>query len=319
MKTRHWILWALSLALLAALPATVWAQAEPTLDQIYQAANAGQVPKAQGMIDQVLRTHPDSAKAHYVKAELAARQRDASTAQQELATAERLAPGLPFAKPAAVQALRTQVQHLSSAPAADARTRQMGSAAGPAEERGAVSSGLPWGKIAIGAVILLGLLALMRRRTTAAAGAGYASGPGPAGPMGSAPMNSTGYGPGMQPQPGAGYGQPGYGPGYGPGYAPQPGGMGSGLGRGLATGLAVGAGAVAAQEIGRRMFHPDGSQVLPDHSAAGGAAWNDAGSMDNVDMGGQDFGVNDTGSWDSAAGGGGMDAGDVGGGNWDNS
>jgi hypothetical protein len=310
MRTRHWIVWALSLALLAALPATVWAQAEPTLDQIYQAANSGQVPQAQEMIDQVLRTHPDSAKAHYVKAELAARQRDGSTAQQELATAERLAPGLPFAKPGAAQALRTQVQHLSAAPATDASTRQLGGPAAPGPERPA-ATGLPWGKLAIGAVIVLGLLALMRRRTRGMAGGGYASGPMGGSPTGTGPMGSTGYGPGMQP--GTGYGQPGYGPG------PAQPGMGSGLGRGLATGLAVGAGAVAAQEIGRRMFHPDGSQVLPDASGTGGSAWNDAGAMDNVDMGGQDFGVNDTGSWDSG-GGGGLDAGDVGGGgDWDNS
>jgi hypothetical protein len=309
MKTRHWIVWAVSLALLAALPATVWGQAEPTLDQIYQAANAGQVPKAQEMIDQVLRSHPGSAKAHYVKAELAARQRDGSTAQQELATAERLAPGLPFAKPAAVQALRTQVEHLSASTVTDASTRQLGGPAGPGPER-PEATGLPWGKVAIGGVILLAVVALLRRRTRGMAGGGYASGPMAGGPSASGPMGSTGYGPGMQAGPG--YGQPGYGPGYG-----QPG-MGSGLGRGLATGLAVGAGAVAAQEIGRRMLHPDGSQVQPDASGTGASAWNDAGAMDNVDMGGQDFGVNDTGSWDSG-GGSGLDAGDVaGGGDWDN-
>jgi len=308
MKTRHWIACVLSLALLAALPATVWAQAEPTLDQIYQAANAGQVPKAQEMVDQVLRTHPNSAKAHYVKAELAARQHDGATAQQELATAERLAPGLPFAKPGAVQALRTQVQHLGTASSQDTASRQMGGSAGPGPERAPASTGLPWGKLAIGAAILFGLLALMRRRTRGMAAGGSAAGPVAGGPMPGAPMNSTGYGPGMQP----GYGQPGYGPGYGQGYA-QPG-MGSGIGRGLATGLAVGAGAIAAQEIGRRMLHPDGSQVQPDAST--GAAWNDAGAMDNVDMGGQDFGINDAGSWDSG-GGGGLDAG-AGGGDWDN-
>ena len=301
MKTRHWLAWALSLVLLAALPLTVWAQkGEPTLDQIYQAANAGQVPQAQGMIDQVLGNHPDSAKAHYVKAELSARQRDGATAQQELATAERLAPGLPFAKPAAVQALRTQVQHLASAPPQDGSTRQMGGPPGP-QRQAPAAAGLPWGKLAIGAAILLGLLALMRRRAGGTSGATYAGGPAAGGPYPGG-VGGTGYGPGMQPPP--------PGAGYGPGYA-QPG-MGSGLGRGLATGLAVGAGAVAAEEIGRRMLHPNGSQVAPDPSVTGAGGWNDAGSMDNVDMGGQDFGVNDAGSWDS---GGNLDAGDVGGGN----
>ncbi|MGZ5888700.1 MAG: hypothetical protein ACXWKI_17340, partial [Ramlibacter sp.] len=195
--------------------------------------------------------------------------------------------------------LRTQVQHLASAPPADRATRQMGGPAGP-EHQAPAAAGLPWGKLAIGAAILLGLLALMRRRTAGAGGATYAGGPAAGGPSPGAP-GGTGYGPGMQPPPGAG---------YGPGYPQQPG-MGSGLGRGLATGLAVGAGAVAAEEIGRRMFHPDGSQVRPDPSVTGTGGWNDAGSMDNVDMGGQDFGVNDAGSWDS---GGNLDAGDVGGG-----
>ncbi|WP_427915265.1 tetratricopeptide repeat protein [Ramlibacter sp. MMS24-I3-19] len=302
MKTRHWIAWAISLALLFALPNLVWAQAEPTLDQIYQAANAGQLPKAQGMIDQVLRTHPDSAKAHYVKAELSARQHDAAAARQELATAERLAPGLPFAKPGAAQALRTQVEHLGSAPSQDV-TRQMGASARPDAPQPAAARGLPWGTLALGAAILVGLVALMRRRNRPLA-SGYGSGPMGSGPA-QGPMTNAGYGPGMQP--------PGYGPGYGPygGYPQQ--GMGSGIGRGLATGLAVGAGAVAASEIGRRMFHPDGSQVMPDASSTGSAWTGDAGAMDNADMGGQDFGVNDAGSWDS---GGGMDSGDVGGGDW---
>lgn len=303
MKTRHWIAWAISLALLFALPTAVRAQAEPTLDQIYQAANAGQLPQAQGMIDQVLRTHPDSAKAHYVKAELSARQHDAASARQELATAERLAPGLPFAKPAAVQALRTQVEHLAGAPRQDA-TRQMGAPPGPDAPVPAAAKRLPWGTLAAGAAVLVGLLALMRRRSRPDA-SGYPGAPMAGGPA-QGPMGNAGYGPGMQPP-------PGYGPGYGPGGAYPQQGMGSGIGRGLATGLAVGAGAVAANEIGRRMFHQDGSQVRPEAPGTGAAWTGDTGSMDNADMGGQDFGVDDTGSWDSG-GGGGMDSGDVGGG-----
>lgn len=302
MRTRHWIAVAIALALLLALPNIVWAQAEPTLDQIYQAANAGQLPQAQGMIDQVLRTHPDSAKAHYVKAELSARQHDAVKAREELATAERLAPGLPFAKPAAVQALRTQVEHLGSAPQQDA-TRQMGAPPRPDAPQPAPARGIPWGTVALGAAVLAGLVALMRRRNRAAA-SGYPGAPMAGGPA-QGPVGNAGYAPGMQP--------PGYGPGYGPGGGYPQQGMGSGIGRGLATGLAVGAGAVAASEIGRRMFHQDGSQVMPDASSTGSAWTGDAASMDNADMGGQDFGVDDTGSWDS---GGGMDAGDVGDGDW---
>ena len=88
--------------------------------------------------------------------------------------------------------------------------------------------------------------------------------------------------------------------------------MGSTIGRGLATGLAVGAGALAAEEIGRRMFghqeQPLGhSGVLPE---------SERGLLDpgvNANMGGQDFGIGDAGSWDD---GGSQDAGG-GGGDWD--
>ena len=88
--------------------------------------------------------------------------------------------------------------------------------------------------------------------------------------------------------------------------------MGSTLGRGLATGLAIGAGAVAAGEIGRRMFDHHGNPIAPDatqRDQAGNFGLSDPSSMDNPDMGGQDFGINDAGSWDDAGG-------DVGG-DWD--
>jgi len=110
---------------------------------------------------------------------------------------------------------------------------------------------------------------------------------------------------------------PGTGPyPYGqPGAAPSS--MGSTLGRGLATGLAIGAGAVAAEEIGRRMFDHRGNPIAPDaapggHAAANNFGLSDPSSIDNPDMGGQDFGVNDAGSWDDAGGGA-----DIGGGDWD--
>jgi uncharacterized protein len=294
----------LSFALLAWASGSALAQGEPTIDQIYQAANGGRMSEARSMIDQVLRNHPKSAKAHYVKAEIAARQHEGSVAQEELASAERMAPGLPFAKPQSVQALRTQIQDLSSAPAPSRANRVgMGGAASQAPS----APGLPWGKIIIGLAVALGIMALLRRRVPSPTTYG-----GPAAYNGGMPQNGPGYGPsygpggpGMQPGPGGyGYGQP------------QPG-MGSTLGRGLATGLAVGAGAVAAEEIGRRMFDHRGNPIAPDANA-GNFGLSDPSAMDNVDMGGNDFGINDAGSWGD--GGGGMDAGDIGGGgDWDNS
>src|SRR3569832_353025 len=103
---------------------------EPTLAQIYQAANAGQLDRADTMIEQVLKSHPNSAKAHYVKAELAAREGKADVARQHLASAEKIAPGLPFVKAESVQALRNQLSSTSNSAATSsnrtAPARQMG-------------------------------------------------------------------------------------------------------------------------------------------------------------------------------------------------
>jgi thioredoxin-like negative regulator of GroEL len=63
--------------------------ADPTLHQIYQAAEAGNYREAQSMVDQVLRNHPNSAKAHFVEAELLATQSRLLDARAEPAIAER--------------------------------------------------------------------------------------------------------------------------------------------------------------------------------------------------------------------------------------
>ena len=82
---------------------------EPTLKQIYDAAQAGQLDKAQTMVQQVLVLHPNSARAHFVQAELFARQGQLPKAREALAAADKLAPGLPFAKSEAIQSLRAQL------------------------------------------------------------------------------------------------------------------------------------------------------------------------------------------------------------------
>ena len=288
---------------------TAFAQSDPTIDQVYKAAQAGQLIQAQEMMKQVLRDHPKSGKAHFVEAELLARQGLFPKAREELALAESLAPGLPFAKPAAVQALRAEL-----APATPGASR-MG--AGPAAEQmapaPAAGFSFPWGAaLGFGAAAAVLYVMLQRRRAAAVSPmgpAGYTGGMGvPAQPMGMGPggasMGQPGaaYGPG-----GAPYGAQPYGTPYGA--APQPG-MGSRIAGGLATGLAVGAGVVAAEEIGRRMM---GSS---DHrpAAAPVTSQDSFTSLDqNADMGGNDFGLNDAGSWDDGGG-----SGDVGGGGWDN-
>lgn len=82
---------------------------EPTVTQIYAAAQAGKLELAQAMVKQVLVAHPDSAKAHFVQSEIYIRQGNISKARDALNAAERLAPGLPFATEAAIKALRSQL------------------------------------------------------------------------------------------------------------------------------------------------------------------------------------------------------------------
>jgi Tfp pilus assembly protein PilF len=85
------------------------AEAEPTVSQIYQAFRSGHLEQAQRMLDQVLRDHPDSAKAHFVQAEIDAAEGHYELARAQLARAEQLKPGLPGVKPRAVQELKAKL------------------------------------------------------------------------------------------------------------------------------------------------------------------------------------------------------------------
>jgi len=260
-----------------ALTSPVFADSDPTVDQIYSAASSGHLDQAQQMISQVLADHPNSARAHYVQAELYAREGKTSLARSELATAEQLQPGLPKENPRSVQQLKSQLGLSGGVMRPSGMTptviRQV-----PAERS------FPWGTVLIlgGAVALL--LMVFRRRSS------YAQYP------------ATG--------PGVG-GAPGYGPGYGPapGYGPPGGGIGSGIAGGLASGLAVGAGVVAGEELAHHFLDGGrGGGVVPPAEAG------ESGSG-NADMGGHDFGVNDPGSgWDDGGGSFGGDSG--GGGDW---
>lgn len=247
------------------------ADAEPTLNQVYAAAQAGKLDEAQVMMQQVLIAHPNSGKAHYVRAELYARQGKYSQAREALAEADRLAPGLPFAKPEAVRALRGQLagSHSTALPAGAAYAA---TAASPAAA--ATSWRLPLllavGVLVVG-VLVVGYLVL-RRRTPAQ----------PVYAAESAPL---------QPAYPGGYGQAAYG-------QPASMGLGSQIMGGVATGLAVGAGVVAAEAIGRRLL---GENETHAHATDTSTAQTYEPVFDaNADMGGQDFGVNDAGSWDDA-------------------
>ena len=256
-----------SLVLILALGCVgpVLAQTSPTPHQVYEAVRAGHLDQADQMIKQALKDHPQSGEAHYVAAEVYAREGNLGSARQELATAETIAPGLPFAKVESVQHLQRELaqgQVMRPAPRFEQRNSQVHS--------------VPWGTILVIVAVIAVFWAIMRRRSAAAVYQQYGSGPVVAG---GAP---GGYGPG-----------PGYGPGYGGGS-----GIGSGIAGGLASGLAVGAGVVAGEELAHHFLDgnreggvaPSGNEYPP--------------ANPNADVGGNDFGLNDGSSWDDGGSGG---------------
>jgi len=264
MSTRS-MLSALILTVMASLAVSAGA-AEPTLSQVYQAAESGNLGEAQRMMSDVLRAHPDSAKAHYVEAELLAKQGHMASAHDELSTAERLEPGLPFAKPQAVEALRRKIASSGSLRPASERVGPLG------------NSGARWltlAGVALVAIIVVAFLA-MRRRASATLPAGGSSGYFPAAP-----------------------GQPG-GVSTAAPMAPAGGGMGSGLLGSLATGAAIGGGIVAGEALANRL--------IGGHSSGAASPLGDVDQMPSVpssdDLGGNDFGVADSGSWDDGFSGG---------------
>jgi uncharacterized protein len=263
----------LSLLLTLAAAAAPALAADPTPSQVYEAARNGHLAEAQQMITQVLRDHPQSAEAHYVAAEVNARAGNLALARQELDTARRLEPGLPFANPNSVQALERQLQ---------------GAATDFATGTGRPARAFPWGWL----LLLLGglglLWSLLRRRAQQPVYRTYPGAPAP---------TTTAYGPN---NPGYGPGGPGYGTGPGvvpPGGTAMPG-RGSGLMGGLAGGLAAGAGLAAGEELIHRLGDRPEGGVVPDAGAS-------EPDPNNPGMGGQDFGVDDGSSWDDGSSGGG--------------
>jgi len=83
--------------------------ADPSMAEVYKAAESGNFSQAEAMMKQVLSEHPNSAKAHFVHAEILAKEGRLAAAKDELQIAEKLAPGLPFAKQEAVRGLEARL------------------------------------------------------------------------------------------------------------------------------------------------------------------------------------------------------------------
>lgn len=257
----------LAFSLFATVPVFA-AGADATIHEVYQDAEAGRFDDAQAKMNKVLQDHPTSAKAHYVEADLLAKQGKLRDAQVELNTAQRLDPSLSFAKPGRVQELQDVIAgaHTVTQRAPAYVQRQ------PVQPASS-TSGMVWPIIIIAIIALIFMARMMMRRTTVITG-----GPG-----------SPGYN--------------GYGPSYGGGpgmMGGQGGGMGSGILGGLATGAAVGAGIVAGEEL---MHHfTDGDREREREVYRDNPRQDDSYTRQD-DMGGNDFGVSDNSSWDSGGGG----------------
>ncbi|PPK69229.1 hypothetical protein B0F88_11015 [Methylobacter tundripaludum] len=253
------------------LAAPVFAEEEPTMHQVYLAAEAGKFTEAQAMMDKVLLAHPNSAKAHFVEAELLAKQGLLGNAGVELATAERLQPGLPFAKPDAVKNLKSRISSAPSGVAQPNIARQ--------NLPSAVKDWTPWVLLILGIGLVVLLIGYMSRRNSNVI---------PADSYGGHAANST--------MPAA---VNGASPAMGQAAA---GGMGSGIIGNLATGAALGAGVVAGEALMHHFIDGDKNNVIPEqphHDAS--SSWSAASNVsENDDMGGADFGIADASSWDDS-------------------
>jgi len=266
---KHPIITPALLFLALCFTAPAFAEAEATMHQVYLAAKSGKFDEAQSMMDKVLRDHPNSAKAHFVEAELLAKQGLFSNAGVELNTAERLQPGLAFVKPEALQNLKSRIASASNGVMQPNIARQ----SIPFTVKNWTTS--VFLILGIGLIILL--IGFMSRRNSRMISANSYAGntPGPSMP----PVGASGAGSVM--------GQP------------TTGGMGSGIMGSLATGAAMGAGVVTGEALMHRFIDGNKNNVISEPSLQDTSPWNTSSNMSEIDdMGGTDFGIADSSSWD---------------------
>jgi hypothetical protein len=246
--------------LVVACAAALWstaALAVPTPAEVTAADRAGDYPKAESMMREVIAAKPQSAKAHYLLAEILSKEHKFDDAAAQARQARELDPELKFAgDPERFRTFERALSRELAGPVggstvAPARMNTAPAAPLPVQ---AASSGIP-GWVWVGG-FALGAFLIFRAVSRRAVASNLASG-------GYAPQGGYGMQPGMQ--------QPGYGPGNGPGYGGAPGG---GL---LRTGLAV-AGGVAGGVLLEKML--EGNRH--DNNAGGnnygsqGGGYNDA-------------------------------------------
>lgn len=276
---------------------------EPTIQQIHQAASNGRMAEANAMIAKVLKSHPNSAKAHYVHAELLAMENRLDDAREALDRARDISPELSFAKAESVTKLERKLEKPVEVQPEPPPVPSPVSAPTPAASPTPVdyfppSGSIPWGPIGVVALIVAAYVFFQRRSRAAtfpaAAPAPRFSRPTSDSSMGYAAANSDG---GFPPSP--------------------PPSQDLGIGSALATGAAVGVGAAVAGELLHHLLrdrsddhrgstinifnHHHGSRS---HNAdIGRSLWPSSAPEPDRSFVDDNFGIKDTSSWDDSSSG----------------
>ncbi len=291
--------WILSVALVTA-SALAWAL--PSLQDVETQVAQGHYTQAESMMKEVVAAKPNSARAHYVYAEILAHDGNVARAADEARLARQIDPDIRFTTPEKFRSFEASLQR-AQAPAPRTSVAPSTTAVAPAAMAPvAAPGGLPsWVWLAGLAVVAFFLWrGFSRSSANASAGAVAAPGASAGAPAGPNAMMQPGMQPGAMP--------------YGAGYpAQRPGGGMMGLGMAAAGGVA--AGVLADQLLNR---HRDGN--VAENNGGGNAQ---PGFFDSPSSGGGndladrsiDFGTGGS-DWDSGSvdtgGGGGSD-----GGSWD--
>ena len=299
----------------------------PSVEQVQAEVKAGRYGEAESMMREVVAAKPESARAHYVYAEVLARTGKRDEALRQVAEARRLDPAINFADKARFEQFERTLQSggrgangsayagpgtgtiagpdgttTRAAPSTEPVRRSDAVPARRAEaERG--SGGVP-GWLLLAGVVLAGVvvwrLMAARRSSAARPMAAMPQAGGYPGAPGAARLPGAPGAPGGVANPGYGYGpgvQPGAAPGRGPGMM--------GVGLGVAGGLAAGM-------LAERMLHGNEAQAATnnppqgDAAAAGGAGlspgvFDDASGADALRDQPVDFGTGGS-DWDSGGG-----------------
>lgn len=233
------------IVLLTLALSSLWAMALPTVDEVQTEIRQGRYAQAETMMKEVVAARPNSARGHYVYAEILAHNGKREQAVQEVQLARQLDPAITFTEPAKFQAFEKSLQGSGDrrSPAAAVTSPTVGGKSAPAA---ASSSGIPawlWGLGGLAVAMLVWRMISRRTQPQPAYGnPAYASQPG--------------------------YGQPGYG-------QPMGGGAGSGM---LGAGLA-GVGGFAAGMLAEKYLHGSSNNGQSD-TASQGNSHNNASAQD---------------------------------------